>query len=62
MSAGNPIKLPVRPGHILLSGENHKADMLKPALIYGRPVGKNVVFVDFYLYGQDDVSGRKNWG
>ena len=27
-----------------------------------RPVGKNVMFVEFYLYSQDGVSGRKNWG
>ena len=43
-------------------GVNQKASMLKPAIIYGRPVGKNVVFVDFYLCSPDGVSGRKNWG
>lgn len=26
-----------------------------------RPVGKNVIFVEFYLYSQDGISGRKNW-
>lgn len=33
--------------------------MLGPAIIYGGLDGKNVVFVDFYLYSQDGVSGRK---
>lgn len=36
--------------------------MLHVAIIYGGLVGKNVVFVDLYLYSQDGVSGRKNWG
>lgn len=62
VSAGNPAKPPVGPGNSSHSRENQKADMLKQAIIYDRPVGKNVIFVEFYLYSHDGVSGRKNWG
>lgn len=62
MSAGNPAKPPVGLGNSLHFGENQKADTLKPAIIYDRPVGKNVIFVEFYLYSHDGGSGRKNWG
>lgn len=43
-------------------GVNQKAGMLKPATAYGRPVGKNVMLVDFYLCSQDGISGRRNSG
>lgn len=43
-------------------GVNQKASTLRPATTYGRPVGKNVIFVDFYLCSQDGISGRKNSG
>lgn len=58
----NLVKLLMKLGCIQYFGENQKVNVFKLVIIYGRLVGKNVVFVDFYFYSQNCIFGRKNWG